>query len=409
MADAGKYTLDPETEKHTLQPETEKHTLHPDTENEKQSLDPEVEKQLPEPLAKAIRAGSVPEHILKHSHDADEAMQAFLGHEGEVLVLDEPTNKRILRRIDWNLIPIMCVVYMLNFLDKTAISYASIMGLEDGLKLTGNDYEWLASMFYFGYLGMEYPTSRLLQRLPIGKFSAGMVIAWGAVLSCFAACSNFGGAVAIRFFLGVTESAVTPGFALITSQWYTKREQGLRIGIWFSFNGWAQIFGGCLAYGIARGVDIHGSSIAPWKIIFLTVGLLTVVIGVIFLAVVPDNQLNARFLSKSDQILAVERIRINQQGVGNKVSTLMYPFRISVDEPQFIALQVVSIPRDAHRPNRLGFHVIRPDGRYTKRWHYQFLFPVDRILWVHGRAISPVRHTRWCGGDRNSCRWRLSG
>lgn len=309
-----------DTEKQTVDPETEKYTLQADSDNGKHSLDPEVEKELPEALATAIKEGHVPDHIIKHSHDADEAMKAFMGHEGQVIELDEATNKRILRRIDWNMMPIMCVVYGLNFLDKTAISYASIMGLEEGLNLVGDNYQWLGSMFYFGYLAFEYPTTRLLQRLPIGKFSAGMVIAWGTVLACFAACSNFGGAVAIRFFLGLTESAVTPGFALITSQWYTKKEQGFRTGIWFSFNGWAQILGGCLAYGIARGVEIHGSSIEPWKIIFLVTGLLTVVIGIIFLAVVPDNQLNARWLKKEDRILAVERIRVNQQGVGNKVS-----------------------------------------------------------------------------------------
>jgi ACS family allantoate permease-like MFS transporter len=174
-------------------------------------------------------------------------------------------------------------------------------------------------MFYFGYIAWEYPTNRLLQRLPIGKYSASCVIAWGVVLSCFAATKNFAGAVAIRFFLGLCESAVTPGFALITSQWYTKREQGLRTGIWFSFNGWAQIFGGCLAYGIARGTEIHGSSIAPWRIVFLVTGLLTVVIGIIFLFVVPDNQLNARWLKKEDRVLAIERIRTNQQGKSRMV------------------------------------------------------------------------------------------
>ena len=73
---------------------------------EKKSLDPEVEKQLPAPLATAIKDGKVPEAILKHSHDADEAMKAFAGHEGEVIEIDEATNKRILRRIDWNLIPV---------------------------------------------------------------------------------------------------------------------------------------------------------------------------------------------------------------------------------------------------------------------------------------------------------------
>ncbi len=158
------------------------------------------------------------------------------------------------------------------------------------------DYQWLGSMFYFGYIAFEYPTNRLLQVLPIGKYSAACVIAWGTVLACFAGVKDFGGAVAIRFLLGVCESAVTPGFALITSQWYTKREQGLRTGIWFSFNGWAQILGGLLAYGIARGTAVYGSSIAPWKIVFLVTGLLTVAMGVVFLFVVPDSQLNARYV-----------------------------------------------------------------------------------------------------------------
>lgn len=95
-------------------------------------------------------------------------------------------------------------------------------------------------MFYFGYIAWEYPTSRLLQRMPLGKYSAMNIIIWGAILSCFAAVSSFSGAVAVRFFLGSFEAAVTPGFTLLTSQWYTKREQGLRMGIWFSFNGVAQ-------------------------------------------------------------------------------------------------------------------------------------------------------------------------
>ncbi len=101
-------------------------------------------------------------------------------------------------------------------------------------------------------------------------------------------------------------------------QWYTKREQGTRTGIWFSFNGWGQIFGGLVAYAIAKGSDIHGSAIAAWKTIFLVNGLLTATVGVIFLLVMPDNQLNARWLSKPDRRRAIERVRVNQQGIGNK-------------------------------------------------------------------------------------------
>ena len=133
------------------------------------------------------------EKVIAHSHDADEAMKAFA--HGEIIEVDEATNKRLLRIIDWHLMPIMCVIYGINYLDKTTISYASIMGLKTDLNLKGDDYQWLGSMFYFGYLAWEYPTNRLLQRLPLAKYSAFNVVMWGTTLACFAGVSNFGGAV----------------------------------------------------------------------------------------------------------------------------------------------------------------------------------------------------------------------
>lgn len=90
------------------------------------------------------------------------------------------------------------------------------------------------------------------------------------------------------------------------------------MNIWFSFNGFGQMLGGVVAYGIAIGTEKHGSSIAPWKIVFLFTGVLTILLGLIFLWIVPDNQLNARWLKKEDRVLAVARVRENQQGIGNK-------------------------------------------------------------------------------------------
>ncbi|KAJ9299644.1 hypothetical protein DTO271G3_2528 [Paecilomyces variotii] len=284
-----------------------------------------VDEKKPTPAAVAatdVESSPVEKHpderVLQHSHDADEALKAFSGLEGELIEVDEATNKRLLRIIDRHMMPLMCVIYGLNYLDKTTLSYASIMGIKTDIGLTGDDYQWLGSMFYFGYLAWEYPTGQLLQRMPLGKYSACCIILWGLILSCFAAVSNYSGAIAIRFFLGIFEAAVTPGFALLTSQWYTKKEQGTRVGIWFSFNGWGQIFGGLVAYGISVGARKHGSAIEPWKIIFLVTGLLTIALGVYFFYLIPDSQLNARWLKKEDRILAVARVRVNQQGIGNK-------------------------------------------------------------------------------------------
>jgi ACS family allantoate permease-like MFS transporter len=219
------------------------------------------------------------------------------------------------------------------------------MGLKTDIHLTGDNYQWLGSMFYIGYLAWEYPTNRLLQRLPLAKWSAFNIIAWGGTLCCLAAVENFAGAVAIRFLLGVFEAAVTPGFALFTSQWYTKEEQGTRTGIWFSFNGFAQIFGGVVAYGISVGVKKSGAAITSWKIVFLTIGLLTVTVGCIFLCFMPDNQLNARFLTPKERLMAIERIRKNQQGVGNK-HFKMYQFKEALLDPMTWAFVFFSLIAD---------------------------------------------------------------
>ncbi|TAQ86098.1 hypothetical protein B7494_g5574 [Chlorociboria aeruginascens] len=285
--------------------------------------------------------------ILKHANlsDGDEALKAFVSHEGEEFIMTQQMEKDLLRKIDWNLMPILCIVYGLNYLDKTTISYASIMGLKTSLNLTGDNYQWLGSMFYFGYLGWEYPTNRLLQRLPLAKWSSFNIIMWGLTLCCMAATKNFGGAIAVRFFLGLFEAAVTPGFALFTSQWYTKEEQGFRTGIWFSFNGFAQIFGGLVAYGISVGVKNTGAAIDSWKIVFLTIGLLTASIGCVFLYFVPDNQLNAKFLTPQERIMAVERIRRNQQGVGNK-HFKMYQFKEALLDPMTWAFGFYALVAD---------------------------------------------------------------
>lgn len=54
--------------------------------------------------------GAPPAQVLKHANDADEAMKAFEGHDGELLVLDETTNRRLLRKIDLNILPV-CIAF----------------------------------------------------------------------------------------------------------------------------------------------------------------------------------------------------------------------------------------------------------------------------------------------------------
>ncbi|KAE8318287.1 major facilitator superfamily domain-containing protein [Aspergillus transmontanensis] len=218
------------------------------------------------------------------------------------------TNKSLLRKIDWRLLPIMMLSYMLQFLDKQSLSQAAIMGIIEDLKLTGTEYSWSGSIFYFSYLVFSYPASMLLVRLPIAKVLATTLFLWGVVLACHATTHDFTGIMVTRFFLGLTEAAISPGFSLITGMWYTRSEQPFRHGLWFAGNSLATAFGGLIAYGVAH---ISGS-IPAWKWLFIIYGIITVVWSIVFVLFMPDSPLTARFLSQSERADAEERVKVNQ-------------------------------------------------------------------------------------------------
>lgn len=74
------------------------------------------------------QAKHVDPKLEKHAHDADEAMKAFEGLQGESIELDEPTNRRLLKTIDRHMMPIMCFVYGMNYLDSMCLSGAAPVG-----------------------------------------------------------------------------------------------------------------------------------------------------------------------------------------------------------------------------------------------------------------------------------------
>lgn len=145
-------------------------------------------------------------------------------------------------------------------------------------------------------------------------------ICWDDLLTgCQAACKGFASLVTLRILLGILESGISPGFAMIVSQWWRKEEQGFRTGIWFCFNGMGQIFGAVVSYAIAVGVKHNGyTAMKGWQLMFLMTGGLTVLCGILFFFVIPDDIATSWFLSEEEKALCVERIRANQQGVKNK-------------------------------------------------------------------------------------------
>lgn len=102
----------------------------------------------------------------------DEPSKAVLDlvHEAEAEHNDQAVSRAILWKIDLRLLPLLCITYALQSIDKTTLGYASVFDLKEDLNLTGNEYSWLGGIFYLGYLLWEFPTNLMLQRLPINYF-----------------------------------------------------------------------------------------------------------------------------------------------------------------------------------------------------------------------------------------------
>ncbi|KAJ5102809.1 hypothetical protein N7532_003338 [Penicillium argentinense] len=246
------------------------------------------------------------------AEDVDVNYEFYREHRGLQYTPEE--EKRTLRKIDMQLIPILFMIYLINYLDKNSINFASVYGLKQGTGLTGQDYSWLSSIFYFGYLIAQWPIGLALQKLPVGKFLAYTTFVWGGLLMTTPACYNFAGIAINRFLLGFVEAVVNPGFVLLMSMWYTAEEQPLRLEAYYCTNGIATMFGGLIGYAVG-----HISTGLPrWMYVFLIFGAFSLVTGTLALWLLPDLPSTAKFLTERERAIAVERVAVNRQGVKNK-------------------------------------------------------------------------------------------
>ncbi|EAT76195.2 hypothetical protein SNOG_16370 [Parastagonospora nodorum SN15] len=281
---------------------------------------------------------------LQNTRGKDKAAELLAANDRIVVTSEE--NRRVLRKIDLVILPILLSVYFLQSLDKTTLSYASVFGLITDAKLDPNSqqYSWLGSIVYIAQLVMQPLVAFFLVKFPTGKFTGIMVFTWGVILCGMAGAHNFGGLMATRFLLGAFESAVAPAFIAVVQMWYKRSEQTNRNAAWYAMLGIVNIIGSLLCFGLGH---IKSNILYSYQIIFLFCGLLTVVTSVFVYIYMPDSPMEAKFLNDQDKLIAVERLRMNQMGVASRVWKWDHVFEAFLDVKTwlwFFMLTAVSIP-----------------------------------------------------------------
>ena len=222
--------------------------------------------------------------------------------------------KKLVRKIDMNLLPLFIVLYLLSFLDRGNIGNAKIEGLAEDLNLTGNEYNMCLMVFFLCYAVMEVPSNMILKRTPPNIYIPLTVVLFAVVMTCMGTVQNYAQLVATRALLGTFESALFPGISYILSRYYKKNELLIRQLIFFSAASMAGAFSGLLAAAISKMDGVGGYE--GWRWIFILEGLVTLIAGVVAFFTFPLFPAKAKFLTPQERLFVVHRVQFSSNATG---------------------------------------------------------------------------------------------
>ncbi|KAF2638129.1 MFS general substrate transporter [Massarina eburnea CBS 473.64] len=219
---------------------------------------------------------------------------------------DKAAERRLVRKLDLRIIPILWILYLVNFLDRANIGNAKIAGMEKELHLVGQRFNIAAWVFNLGYLVAGVPLTILFKRYG-PKSLCVMMITWGITVIGCGLVKTWGQLVVTRLLEGMAESAFISGAAYLIGAYYTTDEYMTRY-VWFLTAG---ILAGAInGFVSALLVKMDGTGgYAAWRWIFIMEGIITIAIASLSYPFIVPFPEDATFLSGPEKALMLERTK----------------------------------------------------------------------------------------------------
>ncbi|KAJ5156919.1 uncharacterized protein N7482_008019 [Penicillium canariense] len=225
-------------------------------------------------------------------------------------VVDHKAERRLCRRFDMRLLPILAVMYLFNALDKGNLGNAKTDGMTEDLHFKPNQYNLLLSIFFVPFVVFAPPFSMLGKKFSPARVLPILMFSFGSFTLLSSAANNFGGIFALRWFLGMSEAAFFPLVIYYLTTFYRRGELARRLAVFYAASNIANAFSGLIAFGVFQ---IQGSSLPNWRYLFIIEGAMTVIFAV-FAYIAAE----ASFLSEEEKALAFHRIQVDSSAVVNE-------------------------------------------------------------------------------------------
>lgn len=228
--------------------------------------------------------------------------------------------RKIYSKISWRLIPYIFLLYILAYLDRVNVGFAS-MEFKRDLHLTNTIFGLGGSIYFLGQFCFDLPSNLLLGKVGPRIWIARIMITWGIVASCMTFVKGAPSFVLLRFLLGVSEAGFFPGMILYLTYWFPSRQRAAAVAKFMTATSLAGVVGGFIAHYLMKldGVaGLHG-----WQWLFLSEGVPTLLVGISVLWVLKDHPDDAPWLTHAEKKwLDAELERDRQEGGANATNHL---------------------------------------------------------------------------------------
>ncbi|GAA5849057.1 hypothetical protein JCM8547_006428 [Rhodosporidiobolus lusitaniae] len=221
--------------------------------------------------------------------------------------------KKLVRKIDLRILPLICLSYLLNYLDRTSLGNARTLNqdkpgesLVEALNLKGMRYNIVVAVFFIPYVLLEFPSNTLLKYFTPSRHLARIMFLWGVVSCATAGVHNYGGLIAARLALGIAEAGFFPGVIYYLSFWYKTSERATRMAIFSASVSLAGAFGGLIATGVSYMSGKGG--LYGWQWLFILEGIPAILCAVLVYFFLPDYPETAKFLTPEERAFATHRM-----------------------------------------------------------------------------------------------------
>lgn len=234
------------------------------------------------------------------------------------------------------LVPLLGLLYLLNYLDRVNVGFAALTMNAD-LGISAAAYGLGAGLFFVGYFFFEVPSNVILHKVGARIWIARIMVTWGIVASATAFIQGEVSFYIVRVLLGIAEAGFFPGIILYLTYWFPRKQRAKIVALFFLAVPLSSVIGSPVSSLLIK----HGDGVlgfdAGWRFMFFAEGVPSILLGVAVFFLLPSKPKDAKWLTPGERTALQSAIDAEDvREVGKEVST-----RSALTDPRVLALSAV--------------------------------------------------------------------